>query len=56
VTARRVQGGHGVPNEERFGVSQALAAGELVHVAGHTGLARLDDPPAATPRAAQETA
>jgi enamine deaminase RidA (YjgF/YER057c/UK114 family) len=40
VTARRRQGGHGVPNEERFGVSQVLAAGPLVYVAGQIGRER----------------
>lgn len=32
--ARRPQTGHGVPNEELFGVSQAIAADGLVYVAG----------------------
>lgn len=35
--SRRPQAGHGAPNEARFGVSQVLAAGGLVYVAGQIG-------------------
>ena len=37
MTTRRPQGGHGVANEDRFGVSQVIAAGALVYVAGQIG-------------------
>ena len=37
MTSRRRQGGHGAPNEERFGVSQVIAADGIVYVAGQIG-------------------
>ncbi len=37
MTGRRPQGGHGVANEDRFGVSQVIAAEPLVYLAGQIG-------------------